>query len=111
MGALAVGDVVVAAFPFSDLSRYKKRPAIVVAIGDFDDPVLCQITSFRDKAANTVRLDKKSFSSGSLSQISFARPDKLFTADKSLLEGKVIGRLSDAGMQAVKSRLKAIFNL
>jgi len=31
MGAFVKGDVVVAPFPFSDLSSTKKRPALVVA--------------------------------------------------------------------------------
>lgn len=110
MGALAIGDVVIAAFPFSNLVSSKKRPAIILAIGDFDDPVLCQITSFRDNSLNTVELAEKSFSSGSLSKQSFARPDKLFTADKSLVVSK-LGHLSDTAMNDIKICLKKVFEL
>ncbi len=39
------GDIVVLPFPFSDLSKSKKRPALVAAILEGDDIVLCQITS------------------------------------------------------------------
>ena len=45
MGRFVKGDVVVAPFPFSDLSTTKKRPAVVVAVFTGDDVVLCQITS------------------------------------------------------------------
>ena len=44
MGAFVKGDVVVAPFPFSDLSAAKKRPALVVATLAGNDVILCQIT-------------------------------------------------------------------
>ncbi len=45
MGKFAVGQVVSSAFPFSDLKSHKYRPAVIVAVVDFDDAILCQITS------------------------------------------------------------------
>jgi len=39
------GDVVVVAFPFTDLSAAKWRPALVIAVLPGDDLILCQITS------------------------------------------------------------------
>jgi hypothetical protein len=45
VGRFVKGDVVVAPFPFSDLSAAKKRPALVVASLTGDDVILCQITS------------------------------------------------------------------
>ncbi len=39
------GDVVVVPFPFSDLNRAKRRPALVIAELEGDDLILCQITS------------------------------------------------------------------
>ena len=42
MGQFAVGQVVSALFPFSDLSSRKYRPALIVAIVDLDDLILCQ---------------------------------------------------------------------
>jgi mRNA interferase MazF len=44
MRAFVKGDVVVAPFPFSDLSATKKRPALVVATLTGDDVILWQIT-------------------------------------------------------------------
>ena len=40
-----VGDVVLAPFPFTDLSEIKVRPAVVVADVGTQDWVLCEITS------------------------------------------------------------------
>ena len=45
MGAFVKGDVIVASFPFSDLTAAKKRPALVVATLTGDDVILFQITS------------------------------------------------------------------
>ena len=53
MGAFAAGSVVLVPFPFSDLSRSKLRPAVVLAEADRDDLILCQVTSnpYSDGAA------------------------------------------------------------
>lgn len=50
------GDVVVVPFPFSDLTRAKRRPALVIAELEGDDLILCQITSqsIRDQYAVSI---------------------------------------------------------
>ena len=45
MGTPEVGVVVLTPFPYSDLSRAKRRPELVVADVGKGDYVLCQITS------------------------------------------------------------------
>jgi mRNA interferase MazF len=45
MGAFAAGQVVLVRFPFSDLTRSKLRPAVVLANVGRNDWVLCQVTS------------------------------------------------------------------
>lgn len=53
----AVGKVILVPFPFSDLSKSKLRPAVVLADAGRDDWVLCQITSnpYRDPNAIVIR--------------------------------------------------------
>ena len=41
----ATGAVVLVPFPFSDLSRAKRRPAVVLADAGRGDWILCQVTS------------------------------------------------------------------
>jgi len=74
MGALAVGQVVLVPFPFSDLSRAKMRPAVVLAESGREDWILCQVTSnpYGDKRA--IKLTGKDFKSGSLRITSYACP-------------------------------------
>ena len=45
MARFVKGDVVVVPFPFSDLSQSKRRPALVMAMLQGNDVILCQITS------------------------------------------------------------------
>lgn len=94
MEAPARGAVVLVRFPFSNLSRTKLRPAVVLADSGRGDHVLCQVTSkaYGDGAA--VVLDDTAFASGSLRVTSYARPGKLFTANRDLMTAS-IGHLTE----------------
>ena len=85
MGAFVKGDVVVAPFPFSDLSATKKRPALVVAGFTGDDILLCQITSQTISDQYAISLLESDFASGGLRQASYIRPNRLFTADSNIV--------------------------
>ncbi len=85
MGAFVKGDVVVAPFPFSDLSAAKKRPALVVATLTGDDVILCQITGQEVADSYAVPLADRDFTSGGLRQASNIRPNRLFTAETSII--------------------------
>ena len=108
MGKFTVGQVVSSAFPFSDLATQKLRPAIIVAIGDFDDIVLSQITSKMYSSTNPVKLTAADFVVGSLPLDSYIRPDKLFTADKSVVS-RVYGSVGDAKLQQVLAEIRQLF--
>ena len=107
MGRFVKGDVVVAPFPFSDLSTTKKRPAVVVAVLTGDDVVLCQITSKAITDHYAIPVRDADFTSGGLRQLSNIRPNRLFTA-----EGKIIlyraGALSPQKMQEVVAKIVEI---
>lgn len=85
MGAFVKGDVVVTPFPFPDLSATKKRPALVVATLTGDDVILCQITSQAVADSYAVPLADRDFASGDLRQPSNIRPNRLFTAESSII--------------------------
>lgn len=87
MGGLAAGQVALVSFPFSDLSRSKIRPAVVLADAGRGDWLLCQVTSNPYADTNAVALEDKDFASGSLRRISYARPGKLFTGNETIFAG------------------------
>ena len=107
MASPAAGGVVLVPFPFSDLSRAKLRPAIVLAAAGRDDFILCQVTSNPYADPLAMELTGASFSSGSLQRTSYARPGKLFTAHGSLIRSQV-GQLQSEVFHALVDRLVAL---
>ncbi len=102
------GDVVVLPFPFSDLSKSKKRPALVVANLEGDDIILCQITSEARIDDYSTVLTTNDFKQGSLNLTSTIRPNRLFTADKSIVLYK-IGSLKEPKIKEVETGIVNIF--
>jgi len=89
MGPFAAGQVVLVHFPFSDLTRSKLRPAVVLAAVGRDDWVLCQVSSKPYADPRAIPIQDADFLAGSLRVVSYARPGKLFTAHTSLIAGWV----------------------
>ena len=85
----AAGAVVLVPFPFSDSSQAKLRPAVVLADAGRGDWILCQITSKPYGDVRAIALVDASFVSGSLRVASYARPGKLFTANRNLMVAQV----------------------
>ncbi len=108
MVAPSAGDVVLVAFPFSDLSQSKLRPAICLADAGRGDWVLCQVTSNPYGDPLAISLDATDFSTGGLLVASFARPGKLFTANTGLMV-KSVGRLSPLALRRVLLAVSALF--
>ena len=108
MEKLVKGDVVVLPFPFSDLSASKKRPALVVATLRGDDIILCQITSVARNDKYSIPLKNRDFKQGKLNVDSMVRPNRLFTADISIILYK-IGSLKENKSKEVEDAIIKIF--
>jgi mRNA interferase MazF len=107
VGSFVKGDVVVVPFPFSDLSRSKRRPALVVAELEGDDLILCQITSRTQANRYAIPLADADFDSGRLQRDSYIRAERLFTADSALIAYGA-GTLKPDKMSAVTGAIVAI---
>lgn len=108
MGKFAVGSVVLVSFPFSNLQGQKIRPALVLAEAEFDNLILCQITSKPYSSKKAVRIELTDFAKGGLPVVSFVRPDKLFTADPSIIKNSV-GVLSPKTRAVVLEKVRGLF--
>lgn len=101
--------MVVALFPFSDLSRAKKRRAVVVALLTDNDVLLCQITSNAITDTYAIPVEVDDFADSGLHQPSNIRPNRLFTA-----EGKIIlyraGGLASEKMKEVSTKIIEIIS-
>jgi len=110
MGAFITGDVVIAPFPFSNLSAAKKRPALVVATLTGNDVILCQITSQAVIDNYAVPLIDQDFTHGGLRQASNIRPKRLFTAETSIILYRA-GTIGADKLQEVRTRLVQILTI
>lgn len=108
MEKFTVGSVVLVAFPFSNLKGKKIRPALVLAHVEFNNLILCQITSKPYSSKTAIRIESTDFSKGGLPVVSYVRPDKLFTADTSIIESTA-GNLTTKVNKIILQRVQALF--
>jgi mRNA interferase MazF len=96
----SIGTVVLVRFPFSDLSRLKVRPAVVLADTGRNDWVLCQVTSQSYTDPLAVEVTNGDLASGSFRKDSYARPGKLFTANAGIMT-KQLGELKSEKLEEI----------
>ena len=79
-----------------------------MAKADFNDLIFCQITSKDRSEKGAIKLTPENFKSGKLNLISYARPDKLFTGDASIIV-KPHGKLNDVTKQSLLDSITKLF--
>ena len=108
MGKPVAGDVVVLPFPQTNLQAGKRRPALVVANLAGDDLILCQITSQARPDGHSISLTDADFAKGRLAVASFARANRLFTVEQSVIL-YVAAHVNASKLSEVKTRIRALF--
>jgi len=108
MERLVKGDVVVLDFPYTDLSKTKKRPSLIVANLKGDNIILCQITGQPRPDPDLINLKKEDFQKGGLHRESFIMPSFLFTIHKSKID-YVAGKIKQEKIKEVQNKLVEIF--
>ena len=100
MGLPARGSVVIIDFPYSNMRQFKRRPALALSDMAGDDMVVCQITSATNLNKYAVLLREDDHTKIGLRAISYARADKIFTIEKSMVL-RVLPPVSDEVLQHV----------
>jgi len=100
------GEVVVVPFPFTDQSRAKNRPALVLIDLPGADAVLAAITT-SGKGPHAITLEPKDFQKGSLDHSSYIHPVKLFTFQKNLIR-RVIGHITETKRKEVVTKIVSL---
>lgn len=108
MDQFVAGDIVVVNFPFSNLSGQKRRPALVLAVGEFKNLILCQITSKSYSSQLAIRIKPADFAEGGLPVTSYIRPDKLFTCDPAIINKKA-GQLTVTTRTKILKKVRELF--
>jgi mRNA interferase MazF len=109
------GDIVLAAFPFTDLSGTKRRPRVVLAAaesaGDFVFAFITTEPSARfPRFGVAVDPTHPSWKQARLKAPSVVRTDKLCTLNTSVIVGR-LGVLPPDLLELVRSHLKRLFSL
>lgn len=110
MEKFTAGCIVLVTFPFSNLKGKKLRPALVLATVEFDNLILCQITSKPYSSKTAICIKPSDFIEGGLPILSYIRPDKLFTADESIIRS-IAGQLMPKTKKLILRRVRRLFTL
>jgi mRNA interferase MazF len=108
MGKPLVGEVVVLPFPQTNLQAGKRRPALVVADLAGDDVILCQITRQAHSDNYSISLKETDFERGRLADVSFIRPNRLFTVEHSVIL-YAAGKVNRTKLDETRAKICAIF--
>jgi mRNA interferase MazF len=106
------GEIVHAAFPFTDLTSAKRRPCLILAQCDWpDDFVVAFISSSSGVPASThsVTIDPshREWRKTGLKKPSLIRVDKLTTLHESVISGS-IGVLPEDVLKTVREKLRTL---
>jgi len=82
-------DIVLVDFPFSNLKRTKRRPALVICSLDGDNSILCQITTKRRNLQKYEIFLSQGDCRGDIRFNSFIYVDMIFTLHKGLIHRKI----------------------
>lgn len=99
----ASGTVLLIAFPFTDSTNVKRRPALVLLDAGDDDILVARITSQLSQTEFDVEL--QDWQQAGLKLASVARLHKLATLEKRLVE-RTLGKLTDHDFQQMKVTLQ-----
>jgi len=103
-------DIYLMPFPFSDLSKTKVRPVLIVSNNTFNnissDVLVCVITS--QKTTHTIPFSNKDLIDGKLHQESYIKPSSLFKIDKELCIKK-IGTIHEQLLNTIKKEIISLF--
>ena len=110
------GIIVLAPFPFTDLTTIKRRPAIIVSSSTKrDNDVIVAFISSKLKSTfnNTdflLETNHPDFSLTGLKRTSVFNMDKLVTIEQSIIIGE-IGKVSETILKELNSKLKIALDL
>ena len=106
------GDIVLVSFPFTDLTSFKRRPALIVSPDPFnagEDLVMAAITSRIADDPNAVHLWRGDFAEGELPKASMVKTTKLFTMHSSRVVKRICA-LRIEKLEEVLASLRRFFS-
>jgi mRNA interferase MazF len=103
------GAIVLVAFPFTDLSGHKVRPALVLYASERgEDCIVAFVSSVAGKSRSLFSIPLTPTKVNGLKTASVLKVDKLATLEKKLVLGE-LGTLEPATLTLVNKKLKTLF--
>jgi len=99
-------DIVFIPFPYTNLSKIKKRPALILSNKNTFKSICCAITKNPNRKGIYIR--NNDLYNGELKYNSTIIPDSIFTIDKSIVVKKVGTLNKDKTKEVINSVCKAI---
>jgi mRNA interferase MazF len=103
--SLKFGDIVLLKFPFTDVTTFKKRPALVIKDFRDGDIIVCRITSQIFKSEQDVIVDN--WEKAGLKLPSIIRVHKIATLDKEMVE-MIMGKIDESTGNKVMKIFKSL---
>lgn len=102
------GDIVIVSFPFTDLTTFKARPAVVVCeTPDFNDLIICLITSIVPATLLPLQIILHPNTLNNLRSISVIKVYRITTVESSKVLA-TIGKLSEEQMTDFKQKFASL---
>lgn len=102
------GDIVIVPFPYSDLSRRKFRPALVISNDQFNksaDIIALAISSVSSERCS-VEIGLGDFSEGTLTKVSFVHCHKIHQLERTLVK-EVVAVVKPEILQKVRQEIES----
>ncbi|MBS3083320.1 type II toxin-antitoxin system PemK/MazF family toxin [Candidatus Pacearchaeota archaeon] len=83
-------DIVLIPFPYSDLSSFRQRPALIISnsiLNSTQDVICCLVT--RNSDYNCLLMPEDCFADGKLPFKSWIKPYRIFTVHKNIIKKKI----------------------
>jgi mRNA interferase MazF len=106
------GDIVSVSFPFTNVSEFRKRPALVISnekVNQTGDYLLVQITSKHKKDGLSLALNDDDYSNLILPLKSYVRFHKIFLLNEALINKKVSSVTNNFRISLIK-RITELIN-
>jgi len=107
------GDIVLIPVPFSDLSKRKQRPVLIISNDYYnimtEDIVVVAITSQLKDLDYSVVIEPKDLDEGQLKVTSAIRADKIYTLSKDIIRKK-FGQVNIRILEDVQTKVKNLIN-
>ena len=108
------GEILLIPMPFSDLSKNKKRPVLVVSNNEYNrkslDLIVVAITSNIQCSGNKLSLTNEDLETGKLKYISSIKTDKIYTLSKGIII-KSFGQITTEKLKQTISQINELIKV